>query len=383
MLAFGMSLGCSSPGGSGPAAKPEPRTRAPIVVTERGPTLDVRLVAIDETGDRLFSVIALSNTVIRDTNPAISPDGQWIVFASSRGRSIEETSLWLAPLGIEVEPIQITSGSWVDTHPTWMRDGSAIVFASTRAGSFDLWRISFAVSAGRPRMGEPQPLTHAADQELTPSVAPDGSIAYAALRVLAKADDAATAEKEGAAKGAAKAGAETAGAETDARSRIEVLRPDGTITAMTEGPGDSSPSYSPDGRELAWTRPEVRDRGIDSDLWVMPSAGGPGRKLIDLPPTDESGPVWSRDGRYLFATSLLRGADGRPLFSSVIFFEVGLAAPVARVLVDRVGAVIRLTPTISDLPLRDEVLRQRPVYLEMLREVVREAIERSQRPAAK
>lgn len=350
---------CSTPSGSGSVEKPLAETRAPIVVTERGPG-GGRLIAIDETGDRLFEVIAMPDVTIRDTNPAISPDGKWIVFASSRGRAkIEETSLWLAPLGVEVQPTQITRGpaaapASVDTHPAWTRDGSAIVFASTRGGSFDLWKVGFEVSAGAPKIGEPVQLTSAPEQEITPSVAPDGSVAYAALSVLEKAGEA-----------------------PEARSAIRVRSPDGAIRDVTEGPADGSPSYSPDGSLLAFSRPEVREHGVDADLWVMPAAGGAARVLLPVPGTDESGPVWSRDGRFVLATSLVRGGDGRPLFSSVIFFDRDEAVPVARILVDRVGAVARLTPALSEIPLREGVLRQRPQYLDILRDVLRKAVERA------
>jgi dipeptidyl aminopeptidase/acylaminoacyl peptidase len=354
-LAAGGAVACSTSGSpSGAVDKPRTQTRAPIVVTERGPG-GGRLVAIDETGDRLFEVVTMPEQLIRDTNPAISPDGKWIVFASSRGRQkIEETSLWLAPLGVEVTPQQITSGSAADTHPTWARDGSSIIFASTRAGTFDLWKVSFEVIAGAPRLGEPVQLTSAAEQEITPTVAPDGRIAYASLSVVEKP-----------------------GEPAEARSRILVLGPDGQSAPLTEGPADGSPSYSPDGAELAFTRPELRQLGVDADLWVMPSGGGAARKLIDIAGTDENGPVWSRDGRFLFSTSLVRGGDGRPVFSSVIFVERGAATPQARVLIDRLGAVARLTPTLADLPLRDAVLRQRPRYLDTLRDVLREAIEKA------
>lgn len=353
------SAACST-SSSGTVEKPIAETRAPIVVTERGPG-GGRLIAVDETGDRLFEVVAMPDVTIRDTNPAISPDGKWIVFASSRGRQkLEETSLWLAPLGVEVAPTQITSGSSVDTHPAWTRDGAAIVFSSTRAGTFDLWQVSFEVVAGAPKVGEPVQLTSAPEQEITPSTAPDGSVAYAALSVV---------EKQG----------EGGEREAEARSVIRVRGADGAIRDLTEGPADGSPSYSPNGEELAFTRPEPRELSVDADVWAMPAAGGPGRKLLDLPGTDESGPVWARDGRFLFATSLVRGADGRPLFSSVIFFELGVSKPVARVLVDRVGAVARLTPALSEIPLRDGVLRQRPQYLDTLRDVLRKAVERAPR----
>jgi Tol biopolymer transport system component len=339
---------------------PKVEQRIPLVVAESGPT-GGRLVAIDETGDRLFDVVAAPGAAVRDSNPAISPDGRWLVFASSRGRDPKDTALWLAPLGMRSEPMALTTppGAAVDTHPAWTRDGSAIVFSSTRSGTFDLWRLRFELAGGAPRVTEPERLTTAPGQELTPSVAPDGTIAYAAVTLVEGAPEPRSAKA----------------AEPEARARLEALRPDGTIAALTEGPADGSPSYSPDGQSLAFTRPAVRARGVDADLWVMPAKGGAAKVLLDVPGTDEHGPVWSRDGRFVLATSLWRGADGRPKISLVIFAELGGERPLARVLVDRLGAVNRITPAVSGEPLRDTVLRQRPGYLDTLRDIMRKALE--------
>src|SRR5688572_6468036 len=74
-----------------------------IVISERGPG-GLRLVAIDESGDRRFPVIAQAATPGGDSHPAISPDGKWIVFASKRRRRQRAgTNLWIAPLGREAE----------------------------------------------------------------------------------------------------------------------------------------------------------------------------------------------------------------------------------------------------------------------------------------
>src|SRR6185503_20136057 len=83
-----------------------------------------------------------------------------------------------------------------------------------------------------------------------------------------------------------------------------------------------TPSISPDGRTIAFSAP-VRDRG-DLDLHAVDADGKHRRVLVDEPTADESGPVWSPDGRYVFATAVVRSAkDGRPLLSSLVFVDLG------------------------------------------------------------
>ncbi len=282
--------------------------------------------------------------VARDTNPAISPDGHWIVFASSRGRPLDETSLWIAPLEPDAEPVQLTSGAWLDAHPVWMPDGRAIAFASTRQGSFDLFRL--AIAGGR-AAGEPERLTISAGHEVTPSVAPDGAIVYAEV---------------------------TPHADGTIDTHLEERAQDGTIAPLTSGPGDSSPALSPDGTQIVFVRPAQHGAMSDAELWLMPrDRSHQAERLVDLPLTDEGGPVWSRDGRFVFATSLLRGAAGNPLFSSVIVID--LHDRVARILEDRVGPIARLTPAIAAARLDAAALDADPEYLPELARITQRAIE--------
>src|SRR5258706_10522289 len=86
------------------------RERIAIAIAERGEH-GARLVAIDEHGDRRLDLVQPAPTLARDTNPAISPDGRWLVFASSRGRTLDATSLWIAPLTPDAVAVQLTRGA--------------------------------------------------------------------------------------------------------------------------------------------------------------------------------------------------------------------------------------------------------------------------------
>lgn len=329
-------------------APPAAEDRIAIVASETGPH-GARLVAIDERGDRQFDVVVAPVAIARDANPTISPDGRWIVFASTRDRALHETSLWIARLGVEAAPQRLTHGTAIDSHPTWRPDGRALVFASTReGGDFDLWQL--AIERGR-ATGDPVQLTHGPGHEVTPTIAGDGTIAYTAVR-------------------------QTGAREIE--SHLEERTPDGRVRAVTAGPADNSPAFSPDGATIAFARPQVQNGTPDSELWRMTRGSEVATKLVDLPMTDESGPVWSRDGRFVFATSVLRGADGKALFSSVVHVDLRESPGRARMLADRTGAIARLTPAIAVTSLDAPALRADPEYLPELARIMAAAIAKHQ-----
>ena len=305
-------------------------------------------MAIDESGDRQFDLLLAPDSIVRDTYPAISPDGTSIVFASTRDR-VTGTSLWIAKLGVEQAATRLTDGDAIDTHPAWTRDGKSIVFASTRdGGDYDLWQIA-------PGGGTPVQLTTGAEHEVTPSTAPDGSIIYAAV------DRASVA------------------------SRIEERAPDGAIKRLTPGPDEREPSVSPDGETIVFTSRVERDDPPgrrDGELWWMRRGASDAKQLVNLPPTDESGAVWSRDGRFVFATSVLPGAREQPLFASIVFVDRDESPMRVRILRDRAGAIARVMPAVATAMLDTSALRRDPEYLPELAKVMAAAIarQRMQKP---
>jgi hypothetical protein len=330
------------------ARQPVP-VRTPLVATERSARGGV-LVLIDENGTRQADLTKPLASASRDNSPAWSPDGQWVVFASSRGRPLTETSLWIVRARSGVEPVRLTGNGAVDRDPVFSPDGKWLVFASNRGGTFDLWRAPLRTGRdGRPRLvGPEQRLTETAGHELGPSFAPDGQrLVYTAL----SADS--------------------------ARSTLWLLSlADRAQRQLTEGPADITPAWSPDGRRIAFAAPAPGRR--DADLYLVAAGGGDRRVVIDEPLADETGPRWSSDGRFLFATAVYRSLhQGRPVLGSVVVVELAGVPPVLRALHDPAVVESRLGVAVAPGGLRTDRLRANAPYRRALRLAIDQQLTRA------
>ena len=94
----------------------------------------------------------------------------------------------------------------------------------------------------------------------------------------------------------------------EARSEVWLLSlRDGGRRRLTRGPRDAFPRFSPDGRLLAFLRPDEKGR---RQVWLLPMGGGEPWQATRLP-----GGVyevaWSPDGRRLAFTADLPAEEGR------------------------------------------------------------------------
>ncbi|RMH59946.1 MAG: TolB protein [Zetaproteobacteria bacterium] len=118
----------------------------------------------------------LEQVLAEGSNPAVSPDGKWIVFSMAAGRS---RHLFLMRIdGSEL--VQLTDARSIDVQPAWSPDGRWIVFASNRGApdmrhpqksNWDIWAI------GRDGRGLTR-LTEDPARDGAPSVGPDGRVYF-------------------------------------------------------------------------------------------------------------------------------------------------------------------------------------------------------------
>ena len=124
--------------------------------------------------------------------------------------------------------MHLTTGIAWDRDPAWTHDGSAIVFSSDRSGQYALWRMKVNADG---TAGTPERITNSSEPESSPSLAPDGTIAFA--------------RGEG------------------NSSRIWIRSPDGTEKRFaSRESAELSPALSPDGTRIAFILPTEAGRSV-------------------------------------------------------------------------------------------------------------------------
>ncbi|MGH7252972.1 MAG: protein kinase domain-containing protein, partial [Nitrospiraceae bacterium] len=114
-----------------------------------------------------------------------SPHGQRIAYmrrlAGQPGRPAQG-DVWTIPAA-GGEPTAVTWDVATDWNPAWSPDGRYLYFASDRGGSMNLWRGPIDEESGR-RLGDPEPITTPATSLAHISVSADGQrIAYSSVLV--------------------------------------------------------------------------------------------------------------------------------------------------------------------------------------------------------
>jgi Tol biopolymer transport system component len=214
-----------------------------------------------------LQIVTVTSAPGREFQPAFSPDGQKIVYSASGERG-ENVDIYVQRLeGGQV--FRVTRDDAADLSPVWSPDGSKIAWLRTAAKETAVF-VSPASGGVHGKVADLYPnRIEAVGRHLDWS--PDG-------RWLAAADKQSEAGP----------------------FRITLIgAADGQKQPLTAPPeniiGDMAPSFSPDGKSLAFIR-EVSS-GI-GDVYVIPVAGGEARRV-------------TKDNRYILA--LTWGPDGRSI----------------------------------------------------------------------
>ena len=227
-----------------------------VYVTQSGENIDVWSMNRDGTDQRQLTFDGEPKS-----NPAVSPDGRYIVFAGTRSTV---QNLWRMDMDGS-NPKQLLPTNTPAFFPIISPDSGSVIFNSAHSGNLVLWQVGIDG-------GEAKQLTDT--MSLFPAVSPDGKWVAAFV--------------EGTAYGG---------------------KPMINIVPFTGGPAtksfEVSPGFVPDLHPvLRWT-PDgnaltyVDDSNGADNIWSQPVNGGPRKPLTNFKSDSISCFAWSRDGKRL------------------------------------------------------------------------------------
>lgn len=260
----------------------------------------------------------------RVSDPQLSPDGKtvaYVVGVVDKSANRTNTDIWLVPVAGGAAK-QLTNSPKADRHPRWSPDGKSILFESNREGSLQLYVITVAT-------GETRKLTSLYTEANGGIWSADGKqIAfYSAVfpefsdKPAAEADALNKQKQEGRDNRKVKARIMTKllyrhwdSWVDDKRQHLFVMNADGSnLRNVTPGDRDAVPtsstfstgddySFSPDGKELAYTATPVPVReeswSTNHDIMTVNLTTGE-RKQITTNPAADVFPQYSPNGKYI------------------------------------------------------------------------------------
>jgi tricorn protease len=226
-----------------------------------------RRLAFDAPADALEPPVERETVRSDAAEVAVSPDGSQVALIV-RGDLwvVQRRSKELASVA-EAPTVQVTSTVARERDVAWSVDGTALYFSTDRHGQYDLYSVAAAGRSDgklhRATAFIETRLTDTPEDERSPLPSPDGgSLAF-----------------------------------TRGEGTLVVSGTDGANPhTVLEHWGPVAFSWSPDSRWLALAR---EDRWHNSDIWIVPAAGGRAVN-VSQHPQDDVGPVWSPDGRRLY-----------------------------------------------------------------------------------
>ena len=286
--------------------------------TQHRPTADIYMKSNNGS-----VVTRLTDDPAQDVMPAVSPDGSFIAFSSDRTGSWD---LFIMPFeGGKV--VQLTAESAHDLHPTWSPDGSQLAFCrlGQQSGRWEIWVKNVLSDAGPQFIGF----------GLFPEWCPTGGTGIAgADQILFQRS-------------------RERGDRAFSIWTLDYNPNPGTAGRETEiaaGPSQAliNPSWSPDGKFItfaavpnsqAWSQGGTA-RPESSTIWMVSTRGTGKIKLTDGDTIDLM-PVWGRNNDIFFVSNM----DGQDHLWSM---ELSPAIRAASVTMPDIGNSFATVPTNGD-----------------------------------
>jgi Tol biopolymer transport system component/DNA-binding winged helix-turn-helix (wHTH) protein len=266
---------------------------------------------------------------IGDSNPAISPDGRWLVFRRQASLEVGElyrlrltsgaasaASVTFASLPSVVELRRLTLSAMDAGYPTWMPDSKEILFSAR--GS--LWRL--LVPGEKP----PAQLPFTGEDGIMPAVSRLRSGSAHRLAYVRHFQDSNIWRVESSSPGSIASAPPARFISSTRLEAVPQLSPDGRRVAFTSdrsgrweiwladadganavqltsmGADSGAPCWSPGGDRIVFqSNPEGQ-----FEIYVIPTTGGKPRNVTSHPATDGR-PSFSRDGRWIYFGSNRNG----------------------------------------------------------------------------
>ena len=175
--------------------------------------------------------------------------------------------------------------------PAWTKDGRGVVFTSGSYTSPSLWKIDLAQR--RWRNGKAERLAFAGQDVRQPAISRNGRLAYARYPVNTNVW---RLDLGGGSKGSVPG------------MKVEKA----AIKLIASTRWDQNPTYSPDGKRIAF----ASNRSGSHEIWVCNSDGTNAIQLTSFGgPYYTADPQWSPDGRWIFFKSAQEGHTGMYVIS--------------------------------------------------------------------
>jgi dipeptidyl aminopeptidase/acylaminoacyl peptidase len=267
---------------------------------------------------------------------AVSPDGRWVLFAATDvdlARNTRTPHLWIVPAAGGKE-IPVTDSMAGESHGRFSPDGQQILFLSSRGGSRQVWLADFHTEDGT--IGEPHELTHISTEADSASWSPDGKHILLTSSVYPECS---AAGQDGSAEDACNKQREEERAQSKVKARIFThllyrhwnsftddkrnhlflaSAQDGNFRDLNPGDEHDVPpfslgepdgwDFSPDGKEIAFEEKQVDDPALSTNVDIFtlrlfddggnPAAGAKPMKISTSAGGDFT-PRYSADGKFI------------------------------------------------------------------------------------